>query len=133
MKGDILYQGWTFFHRGYGLLTLPISVFQMLAIGFLVVKGYLAFEAFIVFAVIGSVGLVIVSILIGIWHTKRSKFFLNQLEIDVEANGIQAHVNRVNMEALLAFYAKCDLQPTGEFVRLLEYWRRIDERWKWKP
>jgi hypothetical protein len=91
------------------------------------------FPNFFIFVASGLAFLVPVSILIGWLRMKRSLFYGIQGVVITESNPLTVHGSLVSYEVQLQMLETLNIKPSKDFLQMLEYWKALDKKQKWRP
>jgi hypothetical protein len=50
-----------------------------------------------------------------------------------ENNPISVHTSRVYLDNQVLFMSAVGVEPTKEFMEIHAYWKRLDEKIRWRP
>ena len=139
MNRRLIYRVWRYFRIGYATyLSFPVSIFNFLTIAF-----YLMIERipilknllphFMIFASLGLICLVPIGILFGYLHMRRTMIFGTEAILSATSNPLMAYTQRVFLENSYRIYKALGIEPDDNWKALLEFWRKADEKWGWRP
>ena len=139
MNRRIIYRAWRYFRIGYSTyLSFPVSIFNFLTITF-----YLMIERipilktllphFMIFAFLGLICLVPIGILFGYLHMRRTMIFGTEAILSATSDPLRAYTQRVTLENTYRIYKALGIEPDENWKALLDFWRKADKKWGWRP
>ena len=132
------YRFFQYFSEGLSFLSLPLSVVNFVTVVYYLLVGNVsvlkaAFPSIEIFTVVSLGVLVPLAIGTGWVRMKRSLFYGEQSVVMTESNPLAVHGSRVLYDMELLMLNKLNIEPSVDFVNLLEYWRRLDKAQDWRP
>ena len=139
MKATLLYRGWRYFRDGFSLyITYPLSIFNFLTLTYYLMAERIpilqqVFPDFSLFVITAFLIVAPLGVILGYVHLRRSRVYSTEVQVATECNAMLCHINRTNMEQSIAFFKKFGVPLSKDYLKMFEYWKRQDERGKWKP
>lgn len=138
MNSVFLSRCFSYFQQGYNLLSFPMSLISFATVIYYLLIDHFAilkviFPAFTYFILIGAIIFIPLSSGIGWFYTKRSRVFGSQQVLMTEVNPLTVHSSRLQMEQQMEILKALQLEPSAEYVRLTEFWQRLDDAKRWRP
>lgn len=130
---------WTrYFQDGFSYLSYPITLINFLTIIFYLLLDKvpwmkILFPHFIIFALVSITILLPLSAFIGFLHIKHSRMYEAENVLMTENNPISVHTSRVYLDNQVLFMSAVGVEPTKEFMEIHAYWKRLDEKIRWRP
>ena len=137
-RGNRLYRYWRYFRDGYNLgFSTPIGILNFLTLTFYILMDRvpflkMIFPHFVVFALVALVSVGPVSVLIGWWNMKRGPYATEAI-LAVESNPQAAYQTVIGYENMFAMRKALGLPITAELQALYEFYKRLDEKKRWRP
>lgn len=136
---SFLYRAWRYYRDGFAIyVSKPLSIVNFLTITFYLLVERVSWlqvllPHFYIYSIVALITLIPTSILFGWWHMRKSKVFGTEAILVASSNPLMVHAQRVSMEQALKVAKALNVPVSKEWLDMYQFWKRLDEKMKWKP
>jgi hypothetical protein len=133
-----VYRWFRYFQQGFSLLGLPLTIINFATIFYYLLVEKIptlisVFPNYIIFLASSLIVFLPLSILLGWYYTKRSKVYGSEMVLLTEVNPLGVHSSRLGCEQQLDILKALNIEPNPEYLKLADFWRKLDEDKRWRP
>lgn len=129
------YRYWQYFRLGFSkYLSHPLSLFNFLTLTYLYLVERIPFFSihFTTFVVLAITTIIPVGVFVGWFDMRKSRIHSTEVIVSTESNPQNIHIQRVTYENTLLLFKALGIEPTHEWMKIYDYWRKLDEG-RWTP
>lgn len=136
---EFWYKCWKYFRDGYSTYVgVPLSIFNFATVTFYLMIQKIPALNFVLpnfwmFATLSLVIVVPLSVLSGWLHNKRTAIYSMDALIVTESNKQGIAVQYISLVMTKQIYDKLGITPTPEWYALYDWYKKLDDKWKWRP
>ena len=135
----LIFRLWRYFRDGYHIyLSFPLTIFNFLTLAYFLLLERIPFMKaifphFSTFAIVTLIVVAPIGVLVGWLHIRRSRAYATESIISTINNPLNVYNQMVFLKAEMDLFKAIGKDPPDYLVEMYEYWKSLDERFKWRP